>query len=102
MEIKHKYSNRTLQIYLCGELDETAAENARIFLDMLIDKRMPEKVIFNLSSLVFMDSTGIGVLLGRYKRCKKLNIRVQITSPQNSVDKLLALSGIYTVMPKIS
>ena len=102
MEIKHKLINRTLQIYLCGELDETAAENTRSFLDLLIDKRLPEKIVFDLSRLTFMDSTGIGVLLGRYKRCKNLNIRVQITSPQSAVDKLLALSGIYTVIPKIS
>ena len=102
MEIKHKLINRTLQICLCGELDETAAENARTFLDMLIDKKLPEKIIFDLSRLTFMDSTGIGVLLGRYKRCKNLNINVLIASPHSTVDKLLTLSGIYTVIPKIS
>ncbi len=102
MEIKHKFINGTLLVSLHGELDETAADNARSFLDLLIDKKAPKRVVFELEGLSFMDSTGIGVLLGRYKRCKAAGVSVMISSPRQNIDKLLNLSGIYTIMPKIS
>ena len=49
-----------------------------------------------------MDSTGIGMLIGRYKALKSMRIPLLISSPQNAVDKLLSLSGIYEIMPKIN
>jgi len=102
MEIKYKYTNKTLSVLFCGELDETSAVNTRSFLDLLIEKKRPKKIVFDLQNLSFMDSTGVGVLLGRYKKCRAEGIGIMISSPTQSIDKLLTLSGIYTVMPKIS
>jgi len=102
MEIKYKFFDNTLKISFFGELDESSAENARNYLDLLIEKKSPQKIIFDFGCLSFMDSTGIGVLLGRYKKCKAKKIKMMITSPNKSIDKLFNLSGIYSIIPKIS
>jgi stage II sporulation protein AA (anti-sigma F factor antagonist) len=47
-----------------------------------------------------MDSTGIGLLIGRYKNIKKFNLPVYITGASITTEKVLQLAGIYSIMPK--
>ena len=102
MDIKYVVDKNNLYIYLFGELDEHSAKTLKSEVDELINSNSCVKnVIFNFSRLTFMDSTGIGVLLGRYKRLKKLKIPAFIQSPSVSVGKILQISGLYEIMPKI-
>ncbi len=54
-----------------------------------------------MSDLNFMDSTGIGLILSRYKKLKKQNVPVYITAPNPQIDKIIRVSGLYTIMPLI-
>lgn len=102
MKIKHIISGGDLYIYLYGELDEYSANNIREDIDNLILKpQVKNRVIFNFSGLTFMDSTGIGMLIGRYKKLKTKNVKVYIESPTKNVEKILEVSGLYKIMPKI-
>ena len=58
-------------------------------------------VVFNMKGVTFMDSTGIGVLLGRYKKLKNMRIAAYIENPSFSADKVFSISGIYNLIPKI-
>ena len=58
-------------------------------------------IIFDFSKTSFMDSTGIGVLLGRYKKLKKYGKQSYVTNANFSINKILQISGIYEIMPKI-
>ena len=49
-----------------------------------------------------MDSTGIGVLIGRYKLVKDKGVPIFISSPNKQVDKIFSMTGIYNIMPKIA
>ena len=101
MEIKHKLISNNLHIYLYGELDECSSHKTRKVLDDLIDdNRFAISITFNLSGLSFMDSTGIGMFLGRYKKIKNYKIPVFITGTNSVIDKILEISGIYTIIPK--
>ena len=62
---------------------------------------MIKKVIFDLSGLSFMDSTGIGVLIGRYKKMKERQIPIYISNPSVQVDKIFNMSALYDIMPKV-
>ena len=86
---------------ICGELDESCAAQLRVRLDELFEKSGIARVVLDLAGISFMDSTGIGMLIGRYKVLKARNIPLLLSSPQSVVDKLLSLSGIYEIMPKI-
>ncbi len=91
----------TLFINLSGEMDECAAREARTRCDKLIDDNTAAKrIVINLSNVAFMDSTGIGFLIGRYKKAARLNLPVYIQKPNFAADKILNLSGIYTLIPK--
>lgn len=97
-----KIIGKTLYIGLNGELDEHYATHIRKQLDELIDNVKADKVIVELSGLSFMDSTGIGVLLGRYKKLQARGIPLYLANPSVSIDKILLLSGLYGIMPKIN
>ena len=101
MDIKYKKNGSELTIFVYGELDECSASNAKNILDkLLIDNLNSNRVIFDLSGLSFMDSTGIGLLIGRYKKLKQLNIQAYITGATVATEKVIELAGLYGIMPK--
>lgn len=91
-----------LYVYLDGELDEHTVASVRTSTDKLIDEHAgASRAIFNLANVQFMDSTGIGFLIGRYKRLQRYGIGMFLENPNDGADKILSLSGVYTLMPKI-
>jgi len=101
MEIKYKNSNLSLTIYVYGELDECSASNAKNIMDkLLLENLNTKKVVFDLSGLSFMDSTGVGLLIGRYKKLKQFNIPTYISGASVATEKVIELAGLYNIMPK--
>ncbi len=101
MEIKYKKTSSGLTVYVYGELDECSAKSAKDILDkLLIDNLSTSKVIFDLSGLSFMDSTGIGLLIGRYKKLKQFNIPTYISGATVGTEKVIEIAGLYDIMPK--
>lgn len=101
MEIRYKTKNDSLTFYIYGELDECSASNAKNYLDKIINDNLnTQKVIFDLSGLSFMDSTGIGLLIGRYKKLKQFNLPSYITGASFQTEKVIEISGLYKIMPK--
>lgn len=102
MRIKYQRLGGDTYIYLNGELDECSASKTREIIDDIISKPLVKnKVIFNFSSVTFMDSTGIGMLIGRYKKLKSKGVPIYIQNPSSEADKILEISGLYKIMPKI-
>ena len=101
MHIKSKIYNKTLYVVLCGELDEHSATHTRLTLVNLFAGSDFNQIIIDLSELTFMDSTGIGVLIGRYKRMKFRQIPIFICNPSKHAEKIFKMTGLYEIMPKI-
>ena len=102
MELKSNVKDDNLYIYLSGELDEHSVSSVRTEADRMIDDNAGRaRVVFNLAGVKFMDSTGIGFLIGRYKKLKKYGMDMYLESPNTGADKILELSGIYKIIPKI-
>ena len=102
MQVDSKMYRDTLYVSISGELDENSATFAKLNLDEQMDANNFRQVIIDLSKLDFMDSTGIGVLLGRYKKMQQRNIPVYISNPSKQADKIFRMSALYDVMPKIN
>lgn len=101
MQINYHVNASALYISLVGEMDEYSSQSARKECDRLIDCHPTvKKIIINLSEVAFMDSTGIGFLIGRYKKAARMGISVYVEKPNFAADKILNLSGIYTLIPK--
>ena len=101
MHIKSKVSQGTLYVVLCGELDEHSAVHTKLMLDKSFDENIFSQVVIDLSELTFMDSTGIGVLIGRYKKLRSKNIPIYICNPSRQAEKIFKMTGLYDIMPKI-
>lgn len=102
MQIQADYKNGVLYMRLSGEIDEHNAVAARSRADKLADAYATcERAIFDLSEVSFMDSTGIGFLIGRYKRFRRYGVPVYLMNPTKGADKILEMSGVYTLMPKM-
>ena len=101
MKIKARVYNKVLYVLICGELDEHSAGYVREEMDRVFVGRDFNQVIIDLSELEFMDSTGIGVLIGRYKKLKDRKIPIYICNPSNHVEKIFKMTGLYNLMPKI-
>lgn len=102
MQIRNRVYNSTLYVVLCGELDEHSAHYTRTTLDQIFDKNNFKQIIIDLSELDFMDSTGIGVLIGRYKKMKDKGISIFICNPSTHAERIFKMTGLYDIMPKIS
>ena len=102
MQIKSRIVNKTLYIMLSGELDEYTAPTVRKNLDTIMDTEKGFiQIVLDLSELSFMDSTGVGVLIGRYKKMKESNKPIFITNPSRNAERIFKMSGLYEIMPKI-
>lgn len=94
--IKH-YRN-ILIVELNGELDHHTAETVRQDIDEAIMKASVRHLIINAKKLDFMDSSGIGVIIGRYKLIKAKQGKMLICNMNETIAKLLELSGIFKII----
>ncbi len=103
MKISADYKEDGLYVRLLGEVDEHNAALARKDADRLAERfaTCAQKAVFDLTNVSFMDSTGIGFLLGRYKKFLRYGIPMYITNPSAATDRILQMSGIYTLIPRI-
>lgn len=88
----------TLLVRPGGELDMGVADYFRGALEEALDREQARNLLFNLARVSFIDSSGLGVILGRYRRVAKNGGKVFIVSPQPQVRKVLELSGLLRIM----
>ena len=93
MDIKYKNDGCEICAELSGELDECSAEYVRISLDDLLRQNITaKKLVLDFSNVSFMDSTGIGMLLGRYNKFAKLDINLYIKNPTSYVNRIFEMT----------
>ncbi len=103
MNISFEKTDDGILALLSGELDECSAEYVRITLDDLLGSISgTKKLILDFSNVSFMDSTGIGMLLGRYNKFSKLAVDIFIKNPTSYVNRIFEMTGIYQIIPKVS
>ena len=98
MDIKFSNVDGFLIIELIGELDHHSAAEVRVKIDDRIDRDNIKKVILNFRNVTFMDSSGIGVVIGRYRKLKNKAGHISVVEINKRVDKVFALSGLYKII----
>lgn len=97
---KFEYSDGTLIYYLPKELDHYAAEKIKSGSEKIFNENDVKYLIFDFDKTVFMDSSGIGLITGRYRRVHDTGGKAYILNVNASIDKLLTMSGIYRIIEK--
>lgn len=98
MQIIFQTKEKTLIVKLIGELDHHVAGGVKDRIDKKITSSAAENLIFDFSALSFMDSSGIGVVIGRYKLIKSIGGKTVIVSNTKSIDRLLNIAGIKKII----
>ena len=98
MFLKFNKVDDKLVVTLVGELDHHSAEEVRVKIDDRIERDNIKKVIMDFKEVTFMDSSGIGVVIGRLKKVKNREGKVCITNINKRVDKVFTLSGLYKII----
>lgn len=99
MQVKLANKGVTLIVSIIGELDHHSAEYIRQKVDMEIIKSTTKNLIFDFSKVSFMDSSGIGVIIGRYKNIQKMNGKAAITNVNTQVKRIFEMSGLLKIIP---
>lgn len=87
----------TLVAYLSGEIDHHSAQTLRREIDAQVDARMPELLTIDFSGVTFMDSSGVGLILGRERYITCLGGRLTVQNAPVAVRKMLDLAHIAYV-----
>ena len=96
--MEHKRKQDTLTVYLSGELDHYCAQSIRRELDYLLSDSSVRHLVFDMKQMGFMDSSGIGVILGRYRTIRQRGGTVAVKNMNPHVKKIFILSGMQQVI----
>lgn len=99
MDVSYLNLEKTLILKITEEIDHHTTEKIRGRADYEIERYIPKKVIFDFNNVSFMDSAGIGMLLGRYKNITMLGGKAELINVNKSVRKILEMSGILKIIP---
>ena len=87
------WSGDTLTVHLTGEIDHHAAAAVRETIDREICRVRPKTTVLDLSGIEFMDSSGLGLILGRYTKARELGTEVIIKNPSKRTEKIFRMAG---------
>jgi stage II sporulation protein AA (anti-sigma F factor antagonist) len=83
---------------MSGELDHHSSEEVRNIIDDRLDRDRFNKLIMDFNGVSFMDSSGIGVVIGRYRKLHMRNGEVCVTNIKSSVKRVFELSGMFKII----
>lgn len=94
MAVRINAVGEVLTAYLEGEIDHHSAAVMRKEIDDAIKKHMPAAVILDFRDITFMDSSGIGLVMGRYKLLKDTNAELHVTNTSPHIGKVMKIAGL--------
>ena len=99
MNTKYVDMDKLLIFEITEEIDHHTTEKIRRKMDNEIKRYMPKKVIFDFNQVTFMDSAGIGMLIGRYKTVKMFGGVAELANVKQSIEKIFEMSGVLKIIP---
>ncbi len=99
MNIDYIKKDKQLLVEITEDIDHHVAEKIRRKIDEQITRYMPRKTVFDFSRVTFMDSAGIGMIIGRYKMMKLIGGSLEIVNVGSQVKRILEMSGIGKIIP---
>lgn len=100
--VQHIRKSSTVIVQLTGELDHREAARLRPEIDELLSDSRVKLLVFDMKTLSFMDSSGIGMIIGRYKAMQKRGGAVAVRNCNRQVDKLIEMAGLYQIIQKLA
>ena len=100
MDLNCKRDGHTVRAELMGELDQHNAASLREALEKLLADGSVTRIEYDMRGVTFMDSSGIGALLGRYRTLAARGGSMDILNASRSMERILRMSGVYKLCTK--
>ena len=96
--MKFEVINQCLVITVGKEIDHHSAETIREKADDYISRNYVKSILFDFGKTEFMDSSGIGMIMGRYRQVKGIGGNVGIVNTNKNIDRIVLISGLHRVV----
>lgn len=93
-------NSSTLVVKFIGDVDNLVCEPYKNKLETVINENKYKKVIMDFSNVTFIDSSGLGLILGRYNQLKKYNGTLYVSGVNKQTEKIFNIAGIWTIMDR--
>ena len=94
MSVEINVTGEVVTAYLKGELDHHTAKEMREAIDGAVELNMPSLLILAFEGITFMDSSGVGLVMGRYRNLSKFGAQLHITGVEPQIFRMFKLAGI--------
>ena len=101
MKVTYNEKDKLLLMQITEEIDHHFAEKIRTRADFEIQKYVPKKVVLDFNNVTFMDSAGIGMLIGRYKMVTMFGGTINMINVKPNIKKVFEMAGILKLIPII-
>ncbi|MEE1517596.1 MAG: anti-sigma factor antagonist, partial [Lachnospiraceae bacterium] len=97
-QVEYEIDNETLKVILPNEVDHCNTVSIRKEADLHIYSGRVKNVEFDFTNTKFMDSSGIGMIMGRHKLIKPLGGKIILTGVKDNVERIINVSGLYKLL----
>lgn len=97
-ELDMKEADGVLEVSLGGEIDHHSAVIVRTQIDERISELRPQRTVIDLSGIEFMDSSGLGLIMGRYALMQKIGGGLSVKNPNERIVKIFELAGLDKII----
>ncbi len=98
MQVLFKSEKDTLTVFLSGDIDHHTSKNIRESIDREMQKIMPSSLRLDFRDVHFMDSSGVGLVMGRYKTALVYGCSVCVAHMPDAVEKIMQMSGLGSLI----
>lgn len=91
-------SSKETVVFLLGEIDHHNAAFLRMRIDKLIHETHPKRLVLDLSSIRFMDSSGLGFIMGRLTLVREMGGDLVVRNPSEGIMRILRLAGMEKIV----
>ena len=100
--LNYERHRQTLTVHLADELDHSAATRLRGELDELLRDGTIRRLVLDLRGLNFMDSSGIGLIIGRYKLMARRGGSMAVKNADGRMDRIFEMAGLYELVERMA
>lgn len=97
LRVSFYLKKRNLCVRLSGYLDQETVKDLRTKLIEIIDTNNVLNIVFNMKEVEFMDSTGVGVIIGRYNQIKFKGGKIVICEMNKNIERIIFLTGLARI-----
>lgn len=94
MAVSIETESGVVEVMLSGEIDHHSAGELREQIDNAISGAAPERVILDFTGVTFMDSSGIGLVMGRYKQLEGTSAILELRGLSSPIKRVMRLAGL--------